>query len=182
MPGIHEGQKSFNLELKLWMAVNHGCSELNPGLVQEQHVLLAAEPSLQPSLTRMIILFCGSCNNVVFNVGTFCNHYWEQRAFCGKCDSIYFSDCIDILWLEIITCLSQGFYSCTIIMTKKQAGEERVYSAYTFHSAVHHQRKSGLELKQVRKQELMQRPWRDVLYWLASPGLLSLLSYRTQDY
>jgi hypothetical protein len=31
-----------------------------------------------------------------------------------------------------------------------------------FHSAVHHQRKSGQELKQVRKQELMQRPWRDV--------------------
>jgi hypothetical protein len=41
---------------------------------------------------------------------------------------------------------------------------------------------SGLELKQVRKQELMQRPWRDVHYWLASPGLLSLLSYRTQDH
>jgi hypothetical protein len=49
-----------------------------------------------------------------------------------------------------------------------------------FHAAVHHQRKSGLELKQVREQELMQRPWRDVLYWLASPGLLSLLSYRTK--
>jgi hypothetical protein len=29
-------------------------------------------------------------------------------------------------------------------------------------------RKSGLELKQVRKQELMQRPCRDVPYWLAS--------------
>jgi hypothetical protein len=28
-------------------------------------------------------------------------------------------------------CLSQGFYSCTDIMTKKQVGEERVYSAYT---------------------------------------------------
>jgi hypothetical protein len=27
-------------------------------------------------------------------------------------------------------CLSQGFYSCTNIMTKKQIGEERVYSAY----------------------------------------------------
>jgi hypothetical protein len=26
----------------------------------------------------------------------------------------------------------------------------------------------------------MQRPWRNVLYWLASPGLLSLLSYRTK--
>jgi hypothetical protein len=41
-------------------------------------------------------------------------------------------------------------------MTKKQVGEERVYSAYTFHIAVHHQRKSRLELKKVRKQELMQ--------------------------
>jgi hypothetical protein len=67
-------------------------------------------------------------------------------------------------------------------MTKKQVGEERVYSAYIFHIAVHHQRKSGLELKQVRKQELKQKPWRDVPYWLASPGLLSLLSYRIQDY
>jgi hypothetical protein len=28
-------------------------------------------------------------------------------------------------------CLSQGFYSCTNIMTKKQVGEERVYSDYT---------------------------------------------------
>ena len=28
-------------------------------------------------------------------------------------------------------CLRQGFYSCTNIMTKKQAGDERVYSAYT---------------------------------------------------
>jgi hypothetical protein len=26
--------------------------------------------------------------------------------------------------------LSQGFYSCTNIMTKKQVGEERIYSAY----------------------------------------------------
>ena len=43
-------------------------------------------------------------------------------------------------------CLSQGFYSCTNIMTKKQVGEERVYSAFTS-TVVHHQRKSGLELK-----------------------------------
>jgi hypothetical protein len=28
-------------------------------------------------------------------------------------------------------CLSQGFYSCTNIMTKKQVGEQRAYSAYT---------------------------------------------------
>jgi len=36
-----------------------------------------------------------------------------------------------------------------------------------FHIAVHHQRKSGLELKQVRKQELKQRPWKGAAYWLA---------------
>jgi hypothetical protein len=65
-------------------------------------------------------------------------------------------------------------------MTKKQVGEERVYSSYTSHIVVHHQRKSGLERKQVRK--LIQRPSRNVTYWLASLGLLSLLSYRTQDY
>ena len=56
-------------------------------------------------------------------------------------------------------------------MTMKQVGEERVYSSYTFHIAVDHQRKSGLELKQARKQELMQRLWRDALYWLAFPWL-----------
>jgi hypothetical protein len=38
-------------------------------------------------------------------------------------------------------------------MTKLQVEEEKIYSAYTFHVAVDHQRKSGLELKQVRKQE-----------------------------
>jgi hypothetical protein len=66
-------------------------------------------------------------------------------------------------------------------MTRKQRKGKGLFSLY-FYVAVHHHRKSGLELKQVRKQELMQRPWRDVTYWLASPGLLSLLSYRTQDY
>jgi hypothetical protein len=65
-------------------------------------------------------------------------------------------------------------------MTKKQVGKERVCSAYT--SMLLFITKGSQELKQVREQELMQRPWRDVLYWFASPGLLSLFSYRTQDY
>ena len=52
----------------------------------------------------------------------------------------------------------------------------------TFPQFVHQQRKSGLELNLVRKQKLMQRPWRGAAYWLASPGLFSLLSYRTQNY
>jgi hypothetical protein len=57
-------------------------------------------------------------------------------------------------------------------MTKKQIGEERVYSAYisTLLFITKGSWEVGLELKQVKKQELMQRPWRDVLYWLASPA------------
>jgi hypothetical protein len=38
-------------------------------------------------------------------------------------------------------------------MIKKQVGEERVYSTYTFHIAVHYQRKSGQELTQGRNLE-----------------------------
>ena len=67
-------------------------------------------------------------------------------------------------------------------MTNKHIGEERVYSAFSFHIAVHHQRKLRLEIKQVRKQELMHSPRKDVTYWFASLGLLLLLSYRTQEY
>jgi hypothetical protein len=66
-------------------------------------------------------------------------------------------------------------------MTNNQVGEERIYFSLHF-NIVHQQRKSGLELKQDRKQELMQKPWKDVTYWLAFPDLLSLLSYRTRDH
>jgi hypothetical protein len=66
-------------------------------------------------------------------------------------------------------------------MTKKHLGRKG-FIQLTLPYCCSSPKKSGLELKQVRKQELMQRPWRDVPYWLASPGLLSLLSYRTQDY
>jgi hypothetical protein len=41
-----------------------------------------------------------------------------------------------------------------------------------FHTAVITKKKSGLELKQIRKQELMQGPWRGVSYWLAQLAFL----------
>jgi hypothetical protein len=50
------------------------------------------------------------------------------------------------------------------------------------HTTVHHQRKSWQDLKQLWRQELMQRPWRGVAYWLAHHGLLSLSSYKTEDH
>jgi hypothetical protein len=66
-------------------------------------------------------------------------------------------------------------------MTKKQLGRKG-FIQLTFPYCCSSPKDTGLELKQIRKQELMQGPWRNVLYWLASPGLLSLLSYRAQDY
>ena len=58
------------------------------------------------------------------------------------------------------------------IMTKKQVGEERAYSAYTCTllfitkgSQDRSSHKAG-----TWRQELMQRPWRSAAYWLASPG------------
>jgi hypothetical protein len=65
-------------------------------------------------------------------------------------------------------------------MTKKQVGEERVYLAYTsILLFITKEVRTGTQAGQKAGAE--QRPWRDVLYWLASFGLLSLLSYRTQD-
>jgi hypothetical protein len=78
-----------------------------------------------------------------------------------------------LLLLRIVfaICLSQGLYSWTKYHDQEASwGGKGLFSLY-FHTAVHHQRKSGLKPKQVRKQELMQR----LSYWLASPGLLSLL-------
>jgi hypothetical protein len=53
-------------------------------------------------------------------------------------------------------CLSQGFYSCTNIMTKKQVGKERVYSAYTSNCCSSPKEVSS-RTQEVRKQDLMQR-------------------------
>jgi hypothetical protein len=73
--------------------------------------------------------------------------------------------------IDLDKCHSQGFYSCTNIMTKKQVGKERVYSAYTSYCCSS-LRKSGLEHKQVRKQKLMQRPWKDIVFCLCPASSL----------
>jgi hypothetical protein len=66
-------------------------------------------------------------------------------------------------------------------MTKKQVGDERVYSAYTsILLFITKEVRTGTQAGQEAGADA--ESWRDVLYWLASFGLLSLLSYRTQDY
>jgi hypothetical protein len=64
------------------------------------------------------------------------------------------------------------------IMAKKQVGEERVHSACI--STLLFIAKGSQDRKSHRagtwRQEPMQAPWRGAAYWLASPGLPSLLS------
>jgi hypothetical protein len=67
-------------------------------------------------------------------------------------------------------------------MTKKQVGEERVYYTSILLFITKEVRTGTQAGQKAGGYGGMQRLWRDVLYWLASPGLLSLFSYRTQDY
>jgi hypothetical protein len=83
--------------------------------------------------------------------------------------------------LRIANCLSQGFYSCTKQHDQEASWEGKGLFSLHFHITKGSQDRNS-DRTGTRRQELMQRPWRDVTYWLASPGLLSLLSYRTQNY
>ena len=66
-------------------------------------------------------------------------------------------------------------------MAKKQVEEERVYSAYTsILLFITKEVRSGTQAGQEAGADA--EAMEDVPYWLASPGLLSLLSYGTQDY
>jgi hypothetical protein len=67
-------------------------------------------------------------------------------------------------------------------MTKKQAVEERIILAYCCASLKEGSQDRNSHRAGTWRQELMYRPWRVATYWLASPGLFSLLSYRTQDH
>jgi hypothetical protein len=71
-------------------------------------------------------------------------------------------------------------------MTKKQVAEERVYSAYTsillfitkeVRTGTQAGQEAGADAEAMEGCSLLA-----CFPWLASPGLLSLLSYRTQDY
>jgi hypothetical protein len=78
---------------------------------------------------------------------------------------------------------SQDFYCCTKHHDQETNGGGKGLFILYFHIAVHPQRKSGLELTQGRKQEAGAdaEAMEGAAYWIASPSLLSLLSYRTWD-
>jgi len=64
-------------------------------------------------------------------------------------------------------------------VTKEQVGLERVNLAYSSgsHIIIRGSQDQDSSKAGTWRQELMQRPWRDAPYWLASPGFLSLLSF-----
>ena len=66
----------------------------------------------------------------------------------------------------------------------KQLEEERVYLAYNCISLIWHEgsRDRNSSRGGTWRQELMQTLWTGTAHWLAPHGLLSLLSYRTQDH
>ena len=65
-------------------------------------------------------------------------------------------------------------------MTKKQVGEERVYSAYTSTLLfITKEVRTGTKTGQEAGADAGAM---EGCYWPASPGLLSFPSYRTQDY
>jgi hypothetical protein len=79
--------------------------------------------------------------------------------------------------------LSQGFYSCTNIMTKKKVGEERVYSAYTsmllfISKGIQdwNSNRSGADAEAMEGCSFL-----DCLSWLAQPALLWNQDYQPRD-
>ena len=76
----------------------------------------------------------------------------------------------------------------SIALTKHHDQKARcvggVYFSLYFHIAAHHWKKAGQESKQGRnlEEETDAEAHGGAAYWLASPDLLSLLSYRTQDH
>jgi hypothetical protein len=83
-------------------------------------------------------------------------------------------------WAFCKSCwLSHGYYGCNETPWPKATWGGKSSSDLCFHITVHDQKKSGWKLTQSRnlEQGLMQGPWRGAVH-----GLLSLLSYRIQDY
>jgi hypothetical protein len=67
-------------------------------------------------------------------------------------------------------------------MTKSNSGRKKVYCTHgpMFIIKSHEGRNS--HRIGAWGQKMMQRPWKGAAYWLAPPGLLTQLSYRTQNH
>ena len=95
---------------------------------------------------------------------------------CGMCM------CVGMWYMCIYVCCFRVSIAVMKHYNQKESWEESVYLAYTFHTVVYHWRNRNSNSSGTWRQEMMQWPWRGAAYWLALPGLFSLLFYRTQDH
>ena len=98
----------------------------------------------------------------------FKNHTLENQTFNNQPDNFIV---LKTRKQSIVSVLVRVSIPAQTSWPRSSWGGKGLFSLH-FHTAVHYWRKSGLEPRQVRKQELMQKPWRDVPYWLAQPALL----------
>ena len=93
--------------------------------------------------------------------------------------------CVLLCWLLLLRSLTSLFVLDSLYSHTKHHDQEASWGGKGFFSLYFlHCWSSPKEVRTETHtgQELMQRPWRNAAYWIASPGLLSLLSYRTQGY
>jgi hypothetical protein len=74
-------------------------------------------------------------------------------------------------------------------MTKNKLGRRELFGLTSIPYSIFHtsifitegSQDRNLNRTETWRQELVQRTWRGATYWLASPGLLRLLSYRVEN-
>lgn len=121
-------------------------------VVQEQHYVKDPYPRLCPEIVRLCLK--------------------DLKFSCFRC-TLYLNTILEFLLLWWNT------------MTKRQVGYGKEFSAYAsillFITEGSQDRNSPGQDPRGRNW-LMQRPWTGAAYWLAFTGLLSLISYRTQEW
>lgn len=93
---------------------------------------------------------------------------------------VYITSVAMNLWRQEPHCLRGSIAILKHHDQKANWGRKVLFGLY-FHVVEHHWRMSGGQIRQgwTWRQEVIQTPWKDAVYWLASQSLLSLLLYRT---
>lgn len=96
-----------------------------------------------------------------------------QRTEEHLCVSLLHAAC----WLSWLQHITMGFSGCDKMLTKSNSGrKEFIWLALPHHCALSRGARAGRS----SKKKLKKRPWRSVDFYLASHGVLSLLSYTTR--
>jgi hypothetical protein len=89
-------------------------------------------PALECAQPTRVYIIKGHCSTLSHSLYNTTNSSASGGIFVHTfpCSTLEF--CLDWVCSGLLHCISQGFYSCTNIMTKKQVGEERYTSILLF--------------------------------------------------